>query len=56
MLAGRYPVPLGGGVDLENMGPGAEDRLLPEGGITEGWWLDAVRRECQSKNPSVDLK
>lgn len=30
MLAGRHPVPLGGGVNLENMGPGAEDRLLPE--------------------------
>lgn len=32
MLAGRDPVPLGGRVDLENMGPGAEDGLLPEGG------------------------
>lgn len=30
MLAGRDPVPLGGGVNLENMGPGAEDRLLPD--------------------------
>lgn len=29
MLAGRDPVPFGGRVDLENMGPGAEDWLLP---------------------------
>lgn len=29
MFAGRDPVPLGGGVDLEHVGPGAEDRLLP---------------------------
>ena len=29
MLASRYPVSLGGGVDLENMGTGAEDWLLP---------------------------
>ena len=29
MLASRDPVPLGGGVDLENMGSGAEDGLLP---------------------------
>lgn len=35
MLAGRDPVPLGGRVDLENMGPGAEDRLVPGGGNTE---------------------
>lgn len=34
MLAGGDPVPLGGGVDLEDVGPGAEDRLLPgEGNI-----------------------
>ena len=32
MFAGRDPVPLGAGVDLENVGPGAEDRLLPGGG------------------------
>lgn len=31
MFAGGDPVPLGGRVDLENMGPGAEDRLLPGG-------------------------
>lgn len=31
MLAGGDPVPLGGGVDLEDMGPGAEDWLLPVG-------------------------
>ena len=31
MLAGGDPVPLGGRVNLENMGPGAEDRLLPGG-------------------------
>ena len=30
MLAGRDPVPLGARVDLEHMGPGAEERLLPE--------------------------
>ena len=30
MFAGGYPVPLGVWVDLENMGPGTEDRLLPE--------------------------
>lgn len=29
MLTGRDPVPLGGGVDLEDVGPGAEDGLLP---------------------------
>lgn len=29
VLAGWDPVPLGGRVDLENMGPCAEDRLLP---------------------------
>lgn len=29
MFTGRDPVPLGGGVDLEDVGPGAEDRLLP---------------------------
>lgn len=32
MFAGGDPVPFGAGVDLENMGPGAEDRLLPGGG------------------------
>ena len=35
MLAGGDPVPLSGGVNLEHMGPGAEDRLLPGGGNTE---------------------
>lgn len=34
MFAGGDPVPLGGGVDLENMGPGSEDRLLPGRGNT----------------------
>ncbi len=34
MFAGRDPVSLGVGVDLENMGPGAEDRLLPGGRST----------------------
>lgn len=29
VLAGGDPVPFGGGIDLENMGPGAEDWLLP---------------------------
>lgn len=29
MFAGRDPVPLGGGVDLEDVSPGAEDGLLP---------------------------
>lgn len=29
VLAGWDPVPFGGRVDLENVGPGAEDRLLP---------------------------
>lgn len=29
MFTGRDPVPLGGRVDLEDVGPGAEDRLLP---------------------------
>lgn len=29
MLTGGDPVPLGVWVDLEHMGPGAEDRLLP---------------------------
>ena len=29
MLAGRYPVALGRGVDLEHVRPRAEDRLLP---------------------------
>lgn len=29
VLAGRDPVPFGGRVDLENMGPRAEDWLLP---------------------------
>lgn len=28
VLASRYPVPLGGGVDLEHMGAGTEDRLF----------------------------
>lgn len=32
MLAGGDPVPLCVWVNLENMGPGAEDRLLPAGG------------------------
>lgn len=32
MFAGGDPVPLGGGVNLENMSPGTEDRLLPGGG------------------------
>lgn len=31
VFAGRDPVPFGGRVDLENMGPGAEDWLLPAG-------------------------
>lgn len=31
MFAGGDPIPFGGGVDLEDMGPGAEDRLLPGG-------------------------
>lgn len=31
MLAGWDPVPLGGGVYLEDVRPGAEDRLLPGG-------------------------
>lgn len=31
MFAGRDPVPLGGGVDLEDVSPGAEDGLLPGG-------------------------
>lgn len=44
MLAGRYPVPLGGGVNLEYMGPGAEDRLLPGGGNTEMMMM----RHCKS--------
>lgn len=35
MFAGRDPVPLGGGVDLENMGPGSEDWLLPGRGNTD---------------------
>lgn len=30
VFTGGDPVPLGGGVDLEDVGPGAEDRLLPE--------------------------
>lgn len=30
LLAGRDPVLLGGWVDLEDMGPGGVDRLLPE--------------------------
>ena len=34
MFAGGDPVPLGGGVDLENLGPGTEDWLLPGGGST----------------------
>lgn len=34
MFAGGNPVPLGCRVDLENMGPGAEDWLLPGGGST----------------------
>lgn len=34
MFAGGDPIPLGGGVNLENMGPGTEDRLLPGGGNT----------------------
>lgn len=29
VLASRDPVPLGGWIDLEDMGPGAEDRLFP---------------------------
>lgn len=29
VFAGGDPVPLGGGVDLEDVGPSAEDRLLP---------------------------
>lgn len=29
MLASRNPVPLGGRIDLEDMGPGAENRLFP---------------------------
>lgn len=29
VFAGRDPVPLGGGVDLEDVSPGAEDGLLP---------------------------
>lgn len=35
MLAGRDPVPLGGGVYLEDVRPGAEDGLLPGGENTE---------------------
>lgn len=31
VFAGRDPVPLGGRVDLEHVGPGAEDGLFPEG-------------------------
>lgn len=35
MLAGRDPVPLGGGVYLEDVRPGAEDGLLPGGEGTQ---------------------
>ena len=35
VLAGGDPVPLGGGVDLEHVGPYAEDGLLPEGNSTQ---------------------
>lgn len=35
MFAGWYPVPLSGWVNLENMSPGTEDRLLPARGNTE---------------------
>lgn len=31
MLAGWDPVPLGGGIYLKDMRPGAENRLLPGG-------------------------
>jgi len=34
MLAGGDPVSLRGRVDLEDVGPGTEDRLLPGGGST----------------------
>lgn len=64
MLAGRDPVPLGGGVDLENMGPSAEDRLLPGGGNTGGrmrygnnyFWEggDLAKRQCS--NPLTDFR
>lgn len=35
MFAGRDPVSFGSRVDLENMGSGAEDWLLPATEITE---------------------
>lgn len=35
LLAGRNPVLLGSWVDLEDMGPGGVDRLLPEEQKTE---------------------
>lgn len=44
MLAGRDPIPLGSRVDLEDVSPGAEDWLFPEGGNRSsvgGWSLTA---------------
>lgn len=51
VLAGGDPVPFGGGIDLENVGPGAEDWLLPAR-ETNG----AVRAEGKLSNGGGGLK
>lgn len=51
VLAGGDPVPFGGRIDLENVGPGAEDWLLPAR-ETNG----AVRAEGKLSNGGGGLK
>lgn len=50
MFAGGDPVPLGAGVDLEDMGPGAEDGLLPGGRSTQNCFCDGDFRKRRKKN------
>lgn len=51
VLAGGDPVPFGGGIDLENVGPGAEDWLLPAREMN-----GAVRAEGKLSNGGGGLK
>lgn len=48
VLAGRDPVPFGGRVDLEHVGPGAEDGLLPARDVSRAVRAGAAVRRLQS--------